>query len=70
MMNGIPNRDLKERSGIDADAEERDMREGELTGPAEQQIKPERQHGGHHQDVAEIEKVLWQHERQAGAGGG
>jgi len=32
--------DLKERSGIDADAEERDMRKGELTGPAEQQVKP------------------------------
>ena len=61
--------DLQQRCAVNANAEERDMRERELSGPAEQQVEPDRQHGEHHQKIAEIEKVLRQDERQYEARG-
>ena len=55
---------LQQRGRVDADAEERDMGERELAGPAEQQVEPERQDRVHHQHVAEVEEILRQQQRQ------
>ena len=59
---------MQQRGRVGADAEERDMREGELAGPAEQEVEPERQHRVHHQDVAEEQEVLRQQVGQHEAG--
>src|SRR5581483_10357613 len=44
-------------AGVDADAEEGNMREGELPGEAEKHVQADGEHGIHQQEIADIERV-------------
>ena len=66
-MKGMPSR-FEQPGRIRADAEERDMRERELAGLADQQVHAEREHDEHHQEVPQVEQILRQQQRQHEAG--